>query len=466
MAKPTGNLILALNAGSSSLKMTLYTRRDTTRSPEAHNKDTSGIQIDRVLDASITNISSPPAIFKFKIPRDDATSSASAEAVNKEEEVISIEDHASAFAHFLRSLEQDASTRKDQIAYICHRVVHGGDYVEPVVIDNESYEAIEHLSDLAPLHNGAALSVIQACLKELPRATSIAYFDTMFHRSIPVHIASCALDQEIAKKRGLKKYGFHGLSYGYILRAVARYLKQPTEQLNLIVLHLGSGASICAIKNGQSLDTSMGLTPVSGLPGATRSGAIDPSLIFHYTNRAGRITHNPTAAADINVTVAEDIVNRKAGWNALAGTTDFGVVTANAELDDPSPEVALRNPNRLAYDLVVDRILNYIGSYHLKLDGEVDAIVFAGGIGEKSARLRETLAKKIRCIGFEFLNEEKNETIGEGTDEDVYSISIQGTERSVSDAGRRGRRKEILVCHTDEQFEMAHDCAVTSGRRW
>lgn len=152
-------------------------------------------------------------------------------------------------------------------------------------------------------------------------------------------------------------------------------------------------------------------------------------------------------------------MNRKAGWNALAGTTDFGVVTANAELDDPSPEVALRNPNRLAYDLVVDRILNYIGSYHLKLDGEVDAIVFAGGIGEKSARLRETLAKKIRCIGFEFLNEEKNETIGEGTDEDVYSISIQGTERSVSDAGRRGRRKEILVCHTDEQVSLSvkHD---------
>lgn len=132
-------------------------------------------------------------------------------------------------------------------------------------------------------------------------------------RSIPPHIASYAIDQTIAKKRGLKKYGIHGLSYAFILRAVAQFLNKPPSALNLIILHLGSGASVCAVKEGCSYNTSMGLTPLNGLPGATRSGAIDPSLIFHYTNKAGRISHDPKVATQLHVTQAEHILNSKSG---------------------------------------------------------------------------------------------------------------------------------------------------------
>ena len=159
------------------------------------------------------------------------------------------------------------------------------------------------------------------CISSIPEAKSIAYFDTSFHCTIPLHGSSYAIDQEIAKKRGLKKYGFHGLSCtspalsvsrmcdnahpadSFILRAVSRFMQKAPEDLNLIVLHLGSGASACAIKNGKSIDTSMGLTPRNGLPGATRCGSIDPSLIFHYTNKAGHITHDPSMAANVHVTM-------------------------------------------------------------------------------------------------------------------------------------------------------------------
>lgn len=162
---------------------------------------------------------------------------------------------------------------------------------------------------------------MQVCSDKLPSAVSVAYFDTVFHRSLPPHISTYPINPTIAQERGLRKYGFHGISCAsrhqlfhrqvikllyvdaYILRQVSKYLHKPSNELNLILLHLGSGASACAIRNGKSYDTSMGLTPVSGLPGATRSGAIDPSLIFHYTNKANKITHDPSMVEDVQVTL-------------------------------------------------------------------------------------------------------------------------------------------------------------------
>ncbi|KAK7044107.1 hypothetical protein VNI00_007824 [Paramarasmius palmivorus] len=401
-------LVLSVNAGSSSLKISLYSvDRDSLDDP-----------VQLVLTSSISNISSPPAKFTFS------------ESV-KESSVTSIHDHAGAFAHFLQHLREQLDP--NDIVHICHRIVHGGSYHDPVVINNETYHHIEKLSDLAPLHNGAALSVIKACIHDLPSANSIAFFDTAFHCSMPSYISSYAIDQTIATKRGLKKYGFHGLSYAYILRSISRFLQRPPESLNLIVLHLGSGASICAIENGKSLDTSMGLTPVSGLPGATRSGAIDPSLIFHYTNRAGRISHDPSLGVELRVTQAEHILNSKSGWKALTGTTDFSVITSSS-----SPS------HKLAFDLFIDRIINYIGSYHLKLRGKVDALVFAGGIGERSNELREVVGDWIGCLGYAGVDNGKMER-SEGAVVDISS--------------RDQEEKRILVCHTDEQYEMAWECS-------
>lgn len=191
------SLILAVNTGSSSLKISLYKR---SALPYEH--------IKLLLVCNISNIFSPPATFAFNGENEDLPESA-------------INDHASAFAHFLKRLNEH---ERKEIRHICHRVVHGGDFTNHVVIDNESYHHLEILSDLAPLHNGAALSVVKACIKQLPKAKSIAYFDTAFHRSIPPHIASYAIDQTTATRKGLKKYGFHGLS----CQCLSTHLEKPT----------------------------------------------------------------------------------------------------------------------------------------------------------------------------------------------------------------------------------------------
>lgn len=172
-------------------------------------------------------------------------------------------------------------SKKEDIAIACHRVVHGGDYDAPKVITQETYHHLEELTDLAPLHNASALEIVRFCIKELPKTKNVAVFDSQFHQSIPEHIRTYPINQEIAKKNGLRKYGFHGISYGFITRTVAEYLGKGVDETSLVVLHLGSGASACAIKAGKSWDTSMGLTPLAGLPGATRSGSVDPRYFLY-----------------------------------------------------------------------------------------------------------------------------------------------------------------------------------------
>ena len=201
-------------------------------------------------------------------------------------------------------------------------------------------------------------------------------------------------------------------------------------------MHLGSGASVCAIRNGESVDTSMGLTPLDGLPGATRSGSIDPSLIFHYTSEASKISHQATEAVDISD--AEEILNKHSGWKALTGTTNFAEITKH--YGDPSfPK------HTLAFDIFKDRILNFVGSYFLKLGGaqHIDAVVFSGGIGERSALLRKAVVDRCRCLGFD-LDDEQNE----GVDKKEGSVVPIG-----------GATVQTLVCRTDEQLEMARECS-------
>lgn len=207
-------------------------------------------------------------------------------------------------------------------------------------------------------------------------------------------------------------------------------LGQTQSATSIIALHLGSGASCCAIRNGKSVNTTMSLTPLDGLPGATRSGSVDPSLVFHYASNVGKLA--PASTKDLHISRAEQILNKESGWKALAGTTDFGEISKR-----DTPE------RKLAFDLLVDRISQYIGSYYVSLEGSCDALVFAGGIGEKAAILREAVTEKVRCLGF-IIDKHKNEA----KMEDV-----------VQNVGSDESKSRVLVCHTDEQYEMALACA-------
>ncbi|KAI6115675.1 Acetokinase family-domain-containing protein [Pisolithus croceorrhizus] len=426
-------LILAVNAGSSSLKISLF-QRQANDLPRL------------LLTSSTSSISSPPAKFNFEVidvPGSESTSSGNKESVEE-----GIRDHESAFEHFVQRLSR-LNLELSQIRNVCHRVVHGGNYLEPVAITEQTYHHIERL------HNGAALRVIHAAMAVLPNSRSTAFFDTAFHKHLPPHVVAYAIDQNVARKRGLRKYGFHGLSYAFITRSVAQYLGEDPSQLNIIALHIGSGASACAIRGGKSIDTSMGLTPLSGLPGATRAGDIDPSLIFHYTSQAsldvengGRIlSHKGEAAREVHISDAERILNTEMGWKALAGTTDFGEIVRKAFPRSVS-EKPDDNEHALAFNLLLDRILHFVGAYHLVLQGHVHALVFAGGVGEHSVELRSKVGEAVSCLGFAAVDERANEGVEEK----------KGVVVDIGNTGQCGKR--VLVCRTDEQGEMARECST------
>ncbi|KAM0128431.1 hypothetical protein ACHAP3_008282 [Botrytis cinerea] len=412
-------IILSINAGSSSVKISIFSASQGDSSPTL------------LASSQISGLTSPPPTFKYS--RSD-TSTIHDQALSNQ-----ISDQNAAFQYILTHLINDESfpqiSQLSDIALASHRVVHGGDYKTSQLITRETYHHLETLTDLAPLHNASALAIIQHCITHLPSTRNIAVFDSQFHASIPEHISTYPIDQEIAKKNGLRKYGFHGISYAFITRSVAEFLGKKEEETNIIALHLGSGASACVVKNGKSWDTSMGLTPLAGLPGATRSGSLDPSLVFHYATNVGKLSPNSTSS--LHISRAEEILNKESGWKSLTGTTDFGTITSSSS--DPAM--------KLAFDIFVDRILSYIGHYYVSLHGNVDALVFAGGIGEKSEILRRRVGEEIRCLGFE-VDEERN---------------AREIEETVQEIGKEGAKHRMLVCKTDEQFEMARHCVVDEG---
>ena len=255
-------IILAINAGSSSVKVSVYKSDDLTQAP---------IQLAEI---QLSGLTAPPATLDYK---------RGSESILDGEEVKEVESQQQAFDKILDKLTQDKDlpevSDRNSITHACHRVVHGGDALGPHVIDSKTYHHLEELMDLAPLHNAGALAIVEACQKALPKASNIAFYDSMFHQTMDEATRTYPIDPKIAKKNGLRKYGFHGISYAFITRSVAEFLGKDPSDTSIIALHLGSGASACAIRNGQSVDTSMGLTPLAGLPGATRSGSIDPRSI-------------------------------------------------------------------------------------------------------------------------------------------------------------------------------------------
>ncbi|KID86288.1 acetate kinase [Metarhizium guizhouense ARSEF 977] len=412
-------IILSINAGSSSVKISAY------------SAERNG-HLRQIAEAQVSGLTAPPAKLKY---------SRYGKAIAKDKQAgQKIQGQDDAFSVLLDTLINDGELReitsKNDLAIACHRIVHGGDYTESRTITRDTYHHLEKLSDLAPLHNGAALGIVESCIKQLPGAINVACFDSQFHATIPPHISTYPINPDIAEKNRLRKYGFHGLSYAFITRSVAEFLQKDANQVNMIALHLGSGASACAIKAGKSWDTSMGLTPLAGLPGATRSGSVDPSLVFHYASDVGKLS--PASTEHLHISRAEEILNKQSGWKSLTGTTDFSVIAGS---DEPK--------HKLAFDIFVDRVCGFIGSYYVSLEGQVDALVFAGGIGEKSARLRGEVVRRTSCLGFAIDQARNSRNLTE----------------VVEEVGSDQARHRVLVCQTDEQLEMAR-AATEKGELW
>ena len=308
-----------------------------------------------------------------------------------------------------------------------HRVVHGGDrFSEPVIVTDEVLDAVAELDPLAPLHNPANLEGIRIARELYPGVPQVAVFDTAFHHRMPPEAYTYAVPRAWRDEHRVRRYGFHGTSYAYVSRRAAVLLDQPLEETNLVVLHLGNGASAAAITGGRSIDTSMGLTPLEGLVMGTRSGDIDPGL-FSFMVRTGMSPAEVDAA-----------LNRDSGLKGLSGTNDFREVTELVAHDDAD--------GRLAFDVTAYRLRKYVGAYAAAL-GALDALVFTAGVGEHSSALRSAVCQGLGILGVE-LDEAANTAEG-------------GGERRIStDASRVA----VLVVPTNEELEIARQAADIVAR--
>jgi acetate kinase len=330
-----------------------------------------------------------------------------------------VPDHAAAMATVLPEI---AGVPIDAVG---HRIVHGGElFTAATLIDDKVEAAIEDLNELAPLHNPAGLAGIRAARDALPGVPHVAVFDTAFHATIPPEAATYAIDADLAARHGIRRYGFHGTSYQYVSRVAAELLAR--DDLRMIVLHLGNGASAAAIRAGRSVDTSMGLTPLEGLVMGTRSGDLDPAIPFHLHRVAG-----------LAIDELDDLLNRRSGMLGLSGHSDMREVIDAADAGDPSATLAL--------EVYLHRIRHYIGAYAAVLGG-VDALVFTAGVGENSDVVR---AGAVR--GLEFL--------GIAIDPDA-NAARGGASRSISPPGSA---VAVLVIPTDEEFEIAQQTARLLG---
>ncbi|WP_010630435.1 acetate kinase [Sporolactobacillus vineae] len=387
-------LILAINAGSSSLKFQLLNM-------PAEKLVTKG---------SVERIGLSDSIF---------TISVNGEKIQK---IEAIGDHEVAVRLLLDKLVSLKIIHSlKEIDGVGHRVVHGGEtFNDSALVTDEVIKKIENLSDLAPLHNPANLVGIRAFRQVLPDVPEVVVFDTAFHQTMGSEAYLYSVPYDYYTKYGVRKYGFHGTSHKYVTGRAAELLHRPLEKLRLISCHLGNGASITAVKGGKSIDTSMGFTPLAGLTMGTRSGDIDPALIPYIMDKTG-----------MNATEVVNVLNKKSG---LLGLTGF-----SSDLRDIEKEAKRGNKRaKMAIDVFIERIQKFIGAYAAKLSG-VDAVIFTAGIGEHSPMIRERVMEGLEFMGI-YADHEKNQVIGE---EAVVSAPHSPV--------------KVLVIPTNEEVMIARD---------
>lgn len=355
--------ILCVNAGSSSLKFQLY------EMPAEIS----------IIGGYVEKIGAKDSFYTIKFQG------------KKTETKREIKDHSEAVAVMLEELvNYGAVSDLSEIRGVGHRVLHGGEkYADSAVINDQVLKDIKDLTKLGPLHHPGNIAGIKAMQKALPEAVQVAVFDTAFHQTIPKEQFMYPVPMEWYKKYGVRKYGFHGTSHKYITEVMQKKLGK--ENINLIICHVGSGASITAVKDGKSYDTTMGLTPLDGLMMGTRSGSIDPSIIKYMIDEAGMAYDQ-----------VDDALNKKSGLLGVCGFNDNRDVEKAISQGDEDA--------RLALDMYVDRIDRYIAEYYLELGGKVDAIVFTAGVLENGAETRESIIEGLTPLGIK-LNKEVNDAI-------------------------------------------------------
>ena len=299
-------------------------------------------------------------------------------------------------------LKHKAVESLDEIKGVGHRVLHGGEkYSDSVIITDEVIQDIKNLTKLGPLHHPGNLAGIEAMQKALPGVPMVAVYDTAFHQTMPKVNYMYPVPMEWYTKYGVRKYGFHGTSHKYITLKMKEKLGK--DDVNLIICHIGSGASISAIKDGKCYDTSMGITPLDGLMMGTRSGAIDPSILEYVSKESGESLEDLT-----------NDLNKKSGLLGISGYSDSRDVEAARAAGDKNATLAL--------DMYNDRIAKYIAEYYIKLDGEVDALVFTAGVGENGIEARKEIIRRLNALGIK-VDEEKNSKIASYKNENEGIIS-------------------------------------------
>ncbi|MFJ9825573.1 acetate kinase [Streptomyces sp. NPDC101160] len=394
MTTPTR--VLVLNSGSSSVKYQLLDMRDDSRLAQG--------LVERIGEETSRLVHTPLL----------------GGGAERREKSGPIADHAAALKAVAEELAADGiGLDSPELAAIGHRVVHGGlRFTAPTVIDDEVLAEIERLVPVAPLHNPANLVGIRTAMSLRPDLPQVAVFDTAFHTTMPEAAARYAIDVETADAHRIRRYGFHGTSHAYVSRETARLLGKAPEEVNVIVLHLGNGASASAVAGGRCVDTSMGLTPLEGLVMGTRSGDVDPAVIFHLMRNA-----------DMSAQDIDELLNKRSGLVGLCGDNDMREI--RRRIDEGDRRAAL------AFDIYVHRLKKYIGAYYAVL-GRVDAVAFTAGVGENAAPVREAAIAGL-------------EELGLAVDADLNAVRSDEP-RIVSP---EYARVAVAVVPTDEELEIA-----------
>jgi len=392
--------ILVINSGSSSIKFSLV-------EVDTHKTVISGIAEKLGLEKAVLHT-------KY----------------NGETQTIDLEknNHETAMQAILKTLQEKGLGK--EIKAVGHRVVHGGEYfTSSTIITPEVVKAIEKCVPFAPLHNPAHLIGINVALQAIPELPQVAVFDTAFHQTLPQHAYLYAVPTEWYKEHGVRRYGFHGISYRFVTQEAAKSLQIPIDNSAFVCAHLGNGASITAILNGKSVDTSMGFTPLEGLVMGTRSGDIDPALIGYLSDVLKKEAHEIV-----------DMLNKKSGLLGLSGVSnDMRELEAAAANGDERAKMAI--------EIFVFRLAKYVAAMSVSLP-RVDALIFTGGIGENSVLLRKKVIERLAVLGY-FIDEEAN------------GLTTRGKAGIITNQ----QSKKAIVINTNEELMIAMDTATLVAHR-